>query len=127
MNDLHTLDLTTVYWLELQPDSALRTQFLTCQPYILSLNSLYEVVEDQLLCKLYFDGEATHMDYEKLWQEIMEGTEHDICILDIYCSTAILAAAANLTPELLSWCPADPDLGPTSLMVTANHQKKELG
>lgn len=89
------------------------------------------MVQDPLHCTLYYDPGGRDEEYNTLWKNTMQNTEHGFKLTDIYCGSEGVAMEAHLTPELAAWYRPGGEQQETephvSLMVAPSHLPKELG
>ncbi|TNN36913.1 hypothetical protein EYF80_052926 [Liparis tanakae] len=131
MTSLDPIPADRVYWLELQPDSTIWTQFSSWLPYIRALNPEYAVVQDPLHCTLHYDPQGVDEEYNTLWSSSMLHTEHGLKLTEIYCGPEGVASEAHLNPQVAAWYHHREELHETaphvSLMVSPEHLPKDLG
>ena len=121
---------TTIYWQELtgtaQTTPGLESTYREWEMWIQEIGEYNELL-DPLHCTLNITHEQD-LTYDEPWYNQKDGQLEDLRCGDIYLGPEGVAAGVDLTEEQLSWFQLEPESVPhVSLLVSADHQPKQLG
>ncbi|KAK0155696.1 hypothetical protein N1851_001810 [Merluccius polli] len=121
---------TTIYWQELsgavQTAPGLVDIYESWKIWIKEMGT-YNELTDSLHCTLHVTHDQD-LPYDEPWYDQKNGKLEDLECGDIFLGPEGVASEVYLTHEQLSWFRLGPDSVPhVSLLVSANHESKQLG
>ncbi|KAK0131320.1 hypothetical protein N1851_033969 [Merluccius polli] len=121
---------TTIYWQELsgavQTVPGLVNTYESWKIWIKEMGT-YNELTDPLHCTLHVTHDQD-LPYDEPWYDQKNGKLEDLECGDIFLGPEGVASEVYLTHEQLSWFRLGPDSVPhVSLLVSANHESKQLG